>query len=63
MGHRYPKRSQLSTLPLIWKVCGLEQKLVEFQAYYNRILTHRTLGGFTPNEIAGRDRKTERFVR
>ena len=38
---------------LFWNDADLERKLADYQAYYNQHLTHRSLGGDTPAEIAG----------
>ncbi len=40
---------------LFWNVPDLEQKLADFQVYYNCHRTHRSLGGDTPAEVAGGD--------
>ena len=40
---------------LFWNAHDLERKLAEFQVYYNRHRTHRSLGGDTPAEVAGGD--------
>jgi len=37
----------------------LERKLVDFQTYYNRHRSHRSLGGVTPAEFAGSDHKPQ----
>jgi len=38
---------------LFWNARDLEQKLADFQVYYNRQRTHGSLGGNTPAEMGG----------
>ena len=40
---------------LFWNALDLEQKLTDFQVYYNRHRTHRSLDGNTPADVAGGD--------
>ncbi len=44
---------------LFWNAPDLEQKLADFQVYYNRHRTHRSLAGDTPEEVAGGDPKQQ----
>jgi len=38
---------------LFWNAVDLERKLTDYQTYYNQHRTHRSLGGDTPDEVAG----------
>jgi len=46
-------RRELLNHTLFWNAADLEQKLADFQSYFNEYRVHSSLGGHTPAEVSG----------